>query len=86
MQASNASNLGKDTPNPDVASLGPDETSSAPNETSLAPYEASPGPEETSLNLDMRMDLEPKSWAENEEGESSDQDEILEGIDYTKDF
>ena len=32
------------------------------------------------------MDLEPESWAGNEEKSSSDQDEILEGIDYTEDF
>lgn len=35
---------------------------------------------------DMGMDLEPESWAGNEEKSSSDQDEILEGIDYTEDF
>ena len=35
---------------------------------------------------DMGMDLEPESWAGNEEESSSDQDEIPEGIDHTKDF
>lgn len=34
----------------------------------------------------MGIDLEPESWAENEEEYSCDQDEILEGIDYIKDF
>ena len=62
------------------------ERDKAYDEASPSPDEASPGPAEAGLNSDMGRDLEPESWAENEEGESSDQDEILEGIDYTKEF
>ena len=32
------------------------------------------------------MDLEAEGWTENEEGESSGQDEIPEGINHTEKF
>ena len=47
---------------------------------------ASPGSDKVNPDSDIGMDLEPENWAVNEEEYSSDQDEIPEGIDYTKDF
>lgn len=35
---------------------------------------------------DIRIDLKFKSWVENKEENSFDQNEIFEKIDYTKDF
>ncbi len=61
------------------------EASLNPDEASLGPDEASPGPNEATPGPDVGMDLEP-DWAENEEEEGSDHDEIPEGIDHCEDF
>lgn len=58
----------------------------ANDEAGANPEEIRPGSDKANPDSDMGMDLEPESWAAIEEEYSSDQDEIPEGIDYTKDF
>ena len=51
-----------------------------------SPGEASPDSAPASLDPDMEIDLEPESWAENEEEEGSDHDEIPERTDHSEKF
>ena len=52
----------------------------------VEPVEQDHGSQEASPEPEMGMDLEAEGWAEDAEGENSDQDEIPEGIDHTQYF
>lgn len=49
-------------------------------------YEASLNQDDTSPNIDMRMDLELKSWAKNKKDYNSDHNEISEEMNHFKKF
>ena len=65
------------SPHRNKASSNPDETGPEPD------MSASPNPNEASPEPDMSMDLGQETWAENEEGRSSDCDEIPEGTNHS---